>query len=97
MLEEEAMLRDVTSKAALPLIGVAVLGAAFQRIHAQQQSRAEVRSEMLVSTAWLEQHLNDRDLVVLYIGRDRSQFDSGHITGSHFSGSTIWWNSVRIR
>lgn len=84
MLEEEAMFRDVTSKAALPLIGAAVLGAAFERIHAQQRSQPEVRSEMLVSTAWLGQHLNDRDLVVLYIGRDRSQFDSGHIPGSHF-------------
>ena len=39
---------------------------------------------MLVSTSWLEQHLNDRDLVVLYIGRDRGQFDAGHIPGSRF-------------
>ena len=43
-----------------------------------------MRSEMLVSTTWLEQHLNDRGLVVLYIGRDRGQFDSGHIPGSRF-------------
>jgi thiosulfate/3-mercaptopyruvate sulfurtransferase len=39
---------------------------------------------MLVSTTWLEQHLNDRDLVVLHIGRDRDNFDSGHIPGSRF-------------
>ena len=39
---------------------------------------------MLVSTTWLEQHLNDRNLIVLYIGRDRAQFDSGHIPGSRF-------------
>ena len=39
---------------------------------------------MLVSTEWLAQHLNDHDLVVLYVGRDRSQFDSGHIPGSRF-------------
>ena len=84
MPEKEAMLKDVTSKAALPLIGAAILSAAFQRICAQEHSRPTVRSEMLVSTAWLEQHLNDRDLIVLYIGRDRSQFDSGHIPGSRF-------------
>jgi thiosulfate/3-mercaptopyruvate sulfurtransferase len=39
---------------------------------------------MLVSTSWLEQHLNDRDLVVLYVGRDRSHFEVGHIPGSRF-------------
>jgi thiosulfate/3-mercaptopyruvate sulfurtransferase len=39
---------------------------------------------MLVSTTWLDQHLNDRDLIVLYIDRDRSQFDSAHVPGSRF-------------
>ena len=84
MPEKEAMLRDVTNKAALALIGAAVLSPAFQRIYAQERNRPAVRSEMLVSTAWLEQHLNDHDLVVLYVGHDRGQFDSGHIPGSRF-------------
>ncbi len=84
MPEKEPMLKDVTNKAALALIGAAVLGPAFQRICAQERSRPAVRSEMLVSTSWLEQHLNDRDLVVLYVGHDRGQFDSGHIPGSRF-------------
>src|SRR5579863_3370089 len=85
MPESEAMLNNVTYKAAaLPLIGVAVLSTALQRICAQEQRRPVVRSEMLVSTAWLEQHLNDRDLIVLHIGRDRDKFDSGHIPGSRF-------------
>jgi len=79
------MLKHVTNKAAaLPLMGAATLGAAFHPIWAQEQSRPSVRSEMLVSTSWLDQHLNDRDLIVLYIDRDRSQFDSGHIPGSRF-------------
>jgi thiosulfate/3-mercaptopyruvate sulfurtransferase len=81
---DEAMLKDVTNRAVLALIGAAVLSPAFQRTSAQERSRPTVRSEMLVSTTWLEQHLNDRDLVVLYIGRDRVQFDSGHIPGSRF-------------
>lgn len=84
MLEEDAMLRDMRSRAALPLIGAAVLNAAFHGVCAQVPGRPAVRTEMLVSTAWLDQHLNDRDLVVIYIGRDRSQFDSGHIPGSRF-------------
>ena len=60
------------------------MGAVFHTIYAQEQSRPAVRSEMLVSSSWLDRHLNDRDLIVLYIGRDRSQFDSGHIPGSRF-------------
>lgn len=78
------MLKDVTSKvAALPLIGAALVSASFHPTFAQE-SRPAVRVEMLVSTAWLETHLNDDDLVVLYVGRDRSQYDSGHIPGSRF-------------
>ena len=84
MPEKEPMLKDVTNKAALALIGTAILSPAFQCIFAQERNRPAVRSEMLVSTSWLDEHLNDRDLVVLYIGHDRGRFDSGHIPGSHF-------------
>ena len=84
MPEKDAMLKDVRNKAVLALIGAAVVSPSFQRICAQQRNRPALRSEMLVSTAWLEQHLNDRDLVVLYVSRDRGQFDSGHIPGSRF-------------
>ena len=84
MPEKEPMLKDVTNKAAVALIGTAILSPAFQCIFAQERNRPAVRSEMLVSTSWLEEHLNDRDLVILYIGHDRGQFDSGHIPGSHF-------------
>jgi thiosulfate/3-mercaptopyruvate sulfurtransferase len=81
MPEKEPMLKN---KAALALIGAAVLSPAFQRICAQERGRPTVRSEMVVSASWLEQHLNDRDLVVLYVGHDRGQFDSGHIPDSRF-------------
>src|SRR5208337_4001412 len=84
MPEKEPMLKDVANKAALALMGAAVVAPAFHGIRAQTSSRPAVRSEMLVSTSWLEQHLNDRDLVVLYIGRNREQFDSRHIPGSRF-------------
>ena len=81
MPNEDVMLKHLTSKAALPLIGVAILSPALVWVQAQRQS---VRSEMLVSTTWLERHLNDRDLVVLQVGQDRGQFDSGHIPGARF-------------
>ena len=78
------MLKDVAHKAALAVIGVAVLSPGPPSVHAQDSDWPAVRSQMLVSTSWLEQHLNDRNLVVLYVGRDRSRFESGHIPGARF-------------
>lgn len=43
-----------------------------------------VRSDMLVSTAWLEQHLNDSNIVILQVSRDHSAYDAGHIPGARF-------------
>jgi thiosulfate/3-mercaptopyruvate sulfurtransferase len=82
--KEESMLKGATSRAALALVSAAVLGPVFQRTQAQESSQPALRSEMLVSTSWLQQHLADPDVVVLYIGRDRSHFDAGHIPGSVF-------------
>jgi len=39
------------------------------------------RDTMLVSTAWLMQHLHDSNLVVLSIG-DKGEYDAGHIPGA---------------
>jgi thiosulfate/3-mercaptopyruvate sulfurtransferase len=43
-----------------------------------------LRSDMLVSTAWLSQHLNDPKVVVLHVSRDRTAYDAGHIPGARF-------------
>jgi thiosulfate/3-mercaptopyruvate sulfurtransferase len=43
-----------------------------------------VRSDMLVSTAWLAQHLTDPNIVVLHVGRARAGYDKGHIPGARF-------------
>ena len=43
-----------------------------------------VRSDMLVTTAWLAQHLNDSNLVILQVSRDRTAYDAGHIPGARF-------------
>lgn len=43
-----------------------------------------VRSDMLVSTSWLAQHLNDPKIVVLHVSRDRTAYDAGHIPGARF-------------
>ena len=41
------------------------------------------RSSMLVSTAWLADHLTDDNLVILAVG-DRGEYQSGHVPGSLF-------------
>ena len=43
-----------------------------------------VRSDMLVSTDWLAQHLKDPKLVILHVSRDRKAYDAGHIPGARF-------------
>ena len=43
-----------------------------------------LRSDMLVTTAWLGQHLNDSKLVILQVSRDRTAYDAGHIPGARF-------------
>lgn len=43
-----------------------------------------VRSDMLVSTTWLAQHLHDPNLVILQVSRDRKAYDAGHIPGARF-------------
>lgn len=78
------MLKDLASKVALPIVGAAMLCPIAPRMCGTLIGPMDVRSEMLVRTAWLEDHLHDSDLIVLQVGRDRAQYDSGHIPGSRF-------------
>lgn len=44
------------------------------------------RHDMLVTTDWLSQHLNDTNVVVLHVSADRTAYDAGHIPGARFVG-----------
>src|SRR5271169_1298560 len=78
------MFKATRAKTAAVLVSAAVLGPSVRGLEQPEAAHPSLRSEMVVSTEWLAQHLNDRDLVILYVGRDRSQFDAGHIPGSRF-------------
>ncbi len=56
----------------------------------QREKPPSVRSEMIVSTAWLAAHLNDRKVVILHVARARAHYDEGHIPGARFVG----WDEI---
>lgn len=58
----------------LLMLGVSLAGDSHQNA---------VRSEMLVSTDWLAQHLNDPTVVVLCVASSREFYTKGHIPGAH--------------
>ena len=43
----------------------------------------------IVSAEWLQQHLNDPDLVVVHIAGNRREYNTGHIPGSR-----MWWSGA---
>lgn len=49
-----------------------------------QSAQAPAHPEMLVSTAWLTDHLKDPGLVILHVAEKRTDYDRGHIPGAHF-------------
>jgi len=56
----------------------------------QKEKPPSVRSEMIVSTAWLAAHLYDPKVVILHVARARAHYDEGHIPGARFAG----WDEI---
>jgi len=48
------------------------------------------RGRILVTPAWLDEHLNDPDLVVLTVAQNARIYRGGHIPGSRF----LWFTSI---
>lgn len=51
-----------------------------------------VRHEMLVSTDWLSNHLEDADLRIVHVGFNREGYDEGHIPGAIF----LPWETISV-
>lgn len=47
-------------------------------------AQAAVKSDMLVSGAWLADHLKDANLVVLHVAPARTGYDANHIPGARY-------------
>lgn len=61
-----------------------VLVSGRQNSSAAPAATDHVRSEMLVSTTWLADHLNDPNVVVLHVTDSLSDYQRGHIPGARF-------------
>ena len=71
-------------KIALTVVALLALAAGVQLTRSYYASAfANEKSDMLVSTAWLGEHLGDTSLVILNIGT-RASYDAGHIPGARF-------------
>lgn len=53
---------------------------------------AERAIPFFVSTQWLSEHLNDKDLVVLQVGFSRNEYKFAHLPTSRF----VWFNSLAV-
>src|ERR1700753_825512 len=72
------------ARAAIAVIFVMGIAMLIPNLARAAQSQPAIQSHMLVSTAWLQEHLHDRGLVVVCVGRNRSSYDVGHIPGARF-------------
>lgn len=77
------MRRRIELLSFLLLLLSAVARVAVGQAPAVPQS-GKVRSEMLVSSAWLAQHLKDPKVVVLHIAAMKNDYLRGHIPGARF-------------
>ena len=61
----------------------ALLVAAIAASHTVRESSAAQPAPLLVTSAWLADHLTDPNLVLLHVG-DRAEYDSAHIPGARY-------------
>ena len=85
----QLLLRGVLTIASVLFFLVPFQAEGQGRVH-QKEKPPPVRSEMIVSTAWLAAHLNDPKVVVLHVARRRAHYDEGHITGARF----VVWDEI---
>lgn len=60
------------------MLGLPMILIANANLHAQD---ASPRDRLVVSTAWLAEHIDDRNLVLLHVG-ERAEYDARHIPGA---------------
>jgi thiosulfate/3-mercaptopyruvate sulfurtransferase len=67
-----------------PVACAVAAGAALPAPARAQQGATSPRASLVVTTAWLAQHLQDPSLVLLHVG-DKEDYDARHIPGARFA------------
>ncbi len=70
--------------AALLLVAFMLAAAIMIALSRPPLSTSASLSSQLVSSAWLAEHLKDRKLVVIHVGRDSTNYLAGHVPGARF-------------
>jgi thiosulfate/3-mercaptopyruvate sulfurtransferase len=74
---------EIAMKRTLVGLLVLMMSAGTFELRANTGSESAVRNSLIVSTAWLAQHLKDDSLVLLQVG-EKAEFAAGHIPGAQF-------------
>jgi len=85
LLSEDLMFRLVGGL----LAGMLCMAVAALPVEAQSGDAGQGRAPWLVSTAWVQDHLGDADLVVLQVAATRREYGQGHVPGARF----VWAQS----
>ena len=67
----------------------AILVLVLASVCAFAQQAPQVKSDMLVSTQWLADHLHDPKVVIIHVTMDRADYDKAHIPGARYLGGEI--------
>jgi len=81
----------------MPQFVVAMLLLVMPALAVSQEGRPgiqRVRSEMLVSTSWLADHLRDKNVIILHVAREKNHYEASHIPGARF---LLWSEFVTMR
>src|SRR5690348_504854 len=77
------MARIVLRTLVLMALGSAMI-AVCSGVSLAENTQPAVRSDLVVSTEWLAQHLHDPNLAIIHIAEKRGDYDKGHIPGARF-------------
>ena len=69
---------------AILLLGLIIAAPSFVQANALPDGQEPKRPAMLVSTAWLQDHLNDPGMILFHVAGNRREYKEGHIPGARF-------------
>jgi len=64
--------------------GLAMLSTGVAQQRTGPRDRPKINSEMVVSTKWVSENLQNSNVVILHVGRDRASYDVEHVPGARF-------------